>query len=107
MEEKLIKYLSFFQLSDLIGFAAILQVKEKEDFNEFIVEIIEAFQKKNRTIRKELLKLARDVSLGNKEIKKGKLKKEEEVKLEKKEEIKLNNNKEVRLNNNKEVRLNG
>lgn len=97
MEEKLIKYLSFFQLSDLIGFAAILQVEEKEDFNEFIVEIIEAFQKKNRTIRKELLKLAKEVSLGNKEIKKGKLKKEE-VKLEKKEEIKLNNNKEVKLN---------
>lgn len=97
MEEKLIKYLSFFQLSDLIGFAAILQVEEKEDFNEFIVEIIEAFQKKNRTIRKELLKLAKEVSLGNKEIKKGKLKKEE-AKLERKEEIKLNNNKEVKLN---------
>lgn len=91
MEEKLIKYLSFFQLSDLIGFAAILQVKEKEDFNNFIVEIIEAFQKKNRTIRKELLKLAKEVSLGNKEIKKGKLNSG-------KEENKLNNNKEVKLN---------
>ena len=91
MEEKLIKYLSFFQLSDLIGFAAILQVKEKEDFNEFIVEIIEAFQKKNRTIRKELLKLAKEVSLGNKEMKKGKLNSG-------KEENKLNNNKEVKLN---------
>lgn len=91
MEEKLIKYLSFFQLSDLIGFAAILQVKEKEDFNNFIVEIIEAFQKKNRTIRKELLKLAKEVSLGNKEIKKDKLNSG-------KEENKLNNNKEVKLN---------
>ena len=32
MEEKLIKYLTTFQLSDLIGFAAILRVQEEEDF---------------------------------------------------------------------------
>lgn len=68
MEEKLIKYLTFFQLSDLIGFAAILQVQEEEDFNEYIVNIVEAFAAKNREIRKELLELAKDISLNNRDF---------------------------------------
>lgn len=71
MEEKLIKYLTTFQLSDLIGFAAILQVQEEEDFNEYIVNIVEAFAAKNRRIRKELLKLAKDISLNNRDFDKG------------------------------------
>lgn len=71
MEEKLIKYLTTFQLSDLIGFAAILQVQEEEDFNEYIVNIVEAFAAKNRKIRKELLKLAKDISLNNRGNKNG------------------------------------
>lgn len=68
MEEKLIKYLTTFQLSDLIGFAAILQVQEEEDFNEYIVNIVEAFAAKNRKIRKELLRLAKDISLNNRDF---------------------------------------
>lgn len=71
MEEKLIKYLTTFQLSDLIGFAAILQAQEEEDFNEYIVNIVEAFAAKNRKIRKELLKLAKDISLNNRDFDKG------------------------------------
>lgn len=71
MEEKLIKYLTSFQLSDLIGFAAILQVQEEEDFNEYVVNIVEAFAAKNRQIRKELLKLAKDVSLNNRDFDRG------------------------------------
>jgi hypothetical protein len=71
MEEKLIKYLTTFQLSDLIGFAAILQVQEEEDFNEYIVNIVEAFAAKNREIRKKLLKLAKDISLNNRDFDKG------------------------------------
>lgn len=71
MEEKLINYLTTFQLSDLIGFAAILQVQEEEDFNEYIVNIVEAFAAKNRKIRKELLKLAKDISLNNRDFDKG------------------------------------
>ena len=71
MEEKLIKYLTTFQLSDLIGFAAILQVQEEEDFNEYIVNIVEAFAAKNRKIRKKLLKLAKDISLNNRDFDKG------------------------------------
>lgn len=71
MEEKLIKYLTTFQLSDLIGFAAILQVQEEEDFNEYIINIVEAFTAKNRKIRKELLKLAKDISLNNRDFDKG------------------------------------
>lgn len=68
MEEKLIKYLTTFQLSDLLGFAAILQIQEEEDFNEYIVNIVEAFAAKNRKIRKELLKLAKDISLNNRDF---------------------------------------
>ena len=71
MEEKLIKYLTTFQLSDLIGFAAILQVQEEEDFYEYIVNIVEAFAVKNRKIRKKLLKLAKDISLNNRDFDKG------------------------------------
>ena len=71
MEEKLIKYLTTFQLSDLIGFAAILQVQEEEDFYEYIVNIVEAFVAKNRKIRKELLKLAKDISLNNRDFDRG------------------------------------
>lgn len=71
MEEKLIKYLTTFQLSDLIGFAAILQVQEEEDFNEYIVNIVEAFAVKNRKIRKEFLKLAKDISLNNRDFDRG------------------------------------
>lgn len=71
MEEKLIKYLTTFQLSDLIGFAAILQVQEEEDFNEYIVNIVEAFTAKNRKIRKELLKLAKDINLNNRDFDRG------------------------------------
>lgn len=71
MEEKLIKYLTTFQLSDLIGFAAILRVQEEEDFNEYIINIVEAFTAKNRKIRKELLKLAKDISLNNRDFDKG------------------------------------
>lgn len=71
MEEKLIKYLTTFQLSDLIGFAAILQVQEEEDFNEYIVNIVEVFAAKNKEIRKKLLKLAKDISLNNRDFDKG------------------------------------
>lgn len=71
MEEKLIKYLTTFQLSDLIGFAAILQVQEEEDFYEYIVNIVEAFAVKNKKIRKKLLKLAKDTSLNNKDFDRG------------------------------------
>jgi hypothetical protein len=71
MEEKLIKYLTTFQLSDLIGFAAILQVQEEEGFYEYIVNIVEAFAVKNRKIRKKLLKLAKDISLNNRDFDKG------------------------------------
>ena len=65
MEKKLAFYLKNFQLSDLIGFSRILQVPEQDSFEDFLVDIIEAFSKKNRKIRKELLKLAKDISLNN------------------------------------------
>lgn len=68
MEKKLVSYLKNFQLSDLIGFSRILQVPEQDSFVDFLVDIVEAFSKKNRKARKELLKLAKDISLNNQEF---------------------------------------
>lgn len=61
-----------FQFTDLLAFASILEVKEKEDFEEFVVDILEAFNQKSRVIRREILKLAKDVSQANKDLEKSK-----------------------------------
>lgn len=60
--KRLLKYFESFQFTDLLGFAKILEVKEQEDFVEFIVNIVDSFQKQDKKKRKELVKLAKDVS---------------------------------------------
>ena len=60
--KRLLKYFESFQFTDLLGFAKILEVEEQEDFVEFIVNIIDSFQKQDKKKRKELIKLAKDVS---------------------------------------------
>ena len=60
--KRLLKYFESFQFTDLLGFAKILEVEEQEDFIEFIVNIIDSFQKQDKKKRKELIKLAKDVS---------------------------------------------
>ena len=60
--KRLLKYFESFQFTDLLGFAKILEVEEQEDFVEFIVNIIDSFQKQDKKKQKELIKLAKDVS---------------------------------------------
>lgn len=60
--KRLLKYFESFQFTDLLGFAKILEVEEQEDFVEFIVNIIDSFQKQDKKKRRELIKLAKDVS---------------------------------------------
>lgn len=70
MEKELIGYFRFFELVDILGFARILEVEEKDDFEEFIESLVIEFLKKPRKIRRELLKLARDIAKNNKDFKK-------------------------------------
>lgn len=72
LEKKLVKCFKDFQLVDLLGFAAILGVKEKEDFVEFVTDIVEAYSKKSFKEKISLLKLAKDVAGNNKDYDKGK-----------------------------------
>ena len=65
LEKKLLNYLATFQLSDLIGFARILDLPEQDDFQEFLTDIICEFGNRNRKERKNLLRLARDISENN------------------------------------------
>lgn len=57
-----------FQLTDLLGFAKILNVPEEEEFEDFMVNLIAAFSERNRKERRELLKLARQIKENNDEF---------------------------------------
>lgn len=72
LEKKLVKCFKDFQLVDLLGFAAILGVKEKEDFVEFVTDIVEAYSKKSYKDKISLLKLAKDVAGNNRDYDRGK-----------------------------------
>ena len=72
LEKKLVKCFKDFQLVDLLGFAAILGVKEKENFVEFVTDIVEAYSKKSFKEKISLLKLAKDVAGNNRDYDKGK-----------------------------------
>lgn len=72
LEKKLVKCFKDFQLVDLLGFAAILGVKEKKDFVEFVTDIVEAYSKKSYKEKISLLKLAKDVAGNNKDYDRGK-----------------------------------
>lgn len=65
MEKKLIRYIKNFQLSDLLGFARIVGAEETEDFEDFVTEVIMKFLEMPRKDRKNLLKLAKQVSENN------------------------------------------
>ena len=85
MEKKLIELFKFFDFTDLIGFAKLLEVdneiikkvlvssiadnKEKEENWEVLIcETIEKFSLKGRKERRELLKLAKEIKKENLEI---------------------------------------
>lgn len=72
LEKKLVKCFKDFQLVDLLGFAAILGVKEKEDFVEFVINIVEAYSKRPYKEKISLLKLAKDVAGNNRDYDRGK-----------------------------------
>lgn len=65
MEKKLIRYIKNFQLSDLLGFARIVGAEETEDFEDFVTEVVMKFLEMPRKDRKNLLKLAKQVSENN------------------------------------------
>lgn len=60
----------FLQFTDVLAFAKLLKVEEKEDFEEFAADIMIAFNELPRGQRRKMLKLCREVSLANKTIKK-------------------------------------
>lgn len=72
LEKKLVKCFKDFQLVDLLGFAAIVGVKEKEDFVEFVTDIVEAYSKKSYKDKISMLKLAKDVAGNNRDYDRGK-----------------------------------
>jgi len=65
VEKKLIEYIKNFQLSDLLGFARIVGAEETEDFEDFVTEVVVKFLEMPRKDRKNLLKLAKQVSENN------------------------------------------
>ncbi len=66
--EKFLEFMKDFQFTDVLAFGKLLSVEEKEDFEEFVVDILEAFNLQNRNKRREMLKLAKDVSRANKDL---------------------------------------
>lgn len=68
MEKKLVKYMTNFDLTDVLGFGKLLEVEEKDDFLEYMVDIVAAFCECDRAKRRKLLKLAKDVYKNNTEV---------------------------------------
>ena len=65
MEKKLIEYFKNFQLTDLLGFGNILGIKEENNFENYVTNIVVAFSEQNRKKKRSLLKLAKDISEAN------------------------------------------
>lgn len=63
--EQLLAYFQNFDITDLIGFGMILGVEEKDDFIDYCSDIVVAFYQENRLKRRQLLKLAKDISVSN------------------------------------------
>lgn len=66
--EKLLGYIHKFNFMDLIAFGTILEVEQIDDLEEYVTNILVAFNEKNRCARRDLLRLAKDVALANKDI---------------------------------------
>ena len=67
MEKKLIEYIKDFQLVDLLGFARIVGVQEQEDFEDYVTEVVMKYLELPRKDRRNLLKIAKQVSENNRE----------------------------------------
>lgn len=66
--EKILEYFKKFNFMDLIAFGTILEVEQVNDIEEYVTNILVAFNEKDKAARKELIKLARDVALANKDM---------------------------------------
>ena len=75
MEKKLMEYLTYFEFTDFIGLGTYVgmpqnRIKEmyclEPDFENFIVDMVVKFSEKPRKLRREILRLARDVAANNK-----------------------------------------
>ena len=66
--KKLLKYFSRMQFTDILAFGNILGIKEEDQFEEYVTNILEAFSKMPSTKRRSLLKLGKDVSEANEEF---------------------------------------
>lgn len=62
---QLLDYFKKFDVTDLIGFGEILGVEEKDNFVDYVTDIVSAFWQENRIKRRQLLKLAKDISVAN------------------------------------------
>ena len=65
---KLLEHMRNFQLSDMIAVGNIVGAEEKEDFDDFLTDVIIKFQELPRNKRKELVKLAKKVDKANDEM---------------------------------------
>lgn len=61
----LIEYFKEFQITDLLGFGNILGVEEEDDFADYCTNILVKFSEENRSKRRQLLKLAKDIVMAN------------------------------------------
>lgn len=64
--KEFLEVLPSFQFTDLLAFGKILEVKEKDNIEDFVADILIAFNGKSRDARRKLLKLAKDVAKENK-----------------------------------------
>lgn len=62
---QLLDYFKKFDVTDLIGFGEILGVEEKDNFVDYVTDIVSAFWQENRIKRRQLLKLAKDIAVAN------------------------------------------
>ena len=67
MEKKLIEYIKDFQLADLFGFARIVGAQEQEDFEDYVTEVVMKYLELPRKDRRNLLKIAKQISENNRE----------------------------------------
>lgn len=86
-EKKLLKFIKNFQLTDLIGFGKILEVKEKENFVDYVSDIVVAYSNKSLKDRIILLKLAKDISENNRDFDKTKKKQDNTAEKDNKKDI--------------------
>lgn len=65
---QLLEYFKEFQHIDLLGFGRILDVEEKDNFEDYVTNILVSFISESGIKRKQLLKLAKDIVIANRNM---------------------------------------